>query len=145
MNAAKQHLEVLIEDRQSKVFELQRNIRQLEAEINAFKIAIQALGEFSPNFQSRLFSETNLPALSDTWARVLAFIGEREGKGASIDEIESFIASASLDIKRNNVRSQVSNYFHKGILRRVAPSRYELAEAGYLAVSSALKANRLPR
>jgi hypothetical protein len=144
MNAAKQHLESLIEERQSKIFELNRNIRELESEINAFRVAIQTLIDFPPRLLPKSVSEAHLPALSETWTRVLAFVGERDSTGASIDEIETFISSSGLGITRNNIRSQLSNYTSRGIIERLAPSRYRLAAAGYLAVGFALKANRLP-
>lgn len=139
MQSVIEKFQTLIESRRSEILEKTRQIKELETEIRAYEQVLDTLRE-SEQFKPRVFPDQTLPALSETWQRILAFIGSKESGGASIDEVENFIATNNLEVTRNNIRSQLSNYNSRGILSRVAMSQYELTNMGMLSLSAAHRA-----
>lgn len=126
---AMKKLQEHIENCDSQIAELQRRINNLSVEKAAYLKALEVLRE-APRTAFRPSNDVPGRALSDHWRRVLAFIAEQGDRGAFIDEIERFIHSQQLDINRNSIRSQLSLYFTRGFLARIANSRYAITPSG---------------
>lgn len=132
MREALDKLRDIIANCDSQISELQRQIHNLNTQKAAYMAALEVLIEV-PRTLPRSTGEVPGRALSEHWRRVLAFIAERGEQGAFIDEIEGFIQSQHLDINRNSIRSQLSLYFSRGFLARIANSRYAITRNGRVA------------
>ncbi|MDP1701508.1 MAG: hypothetical protein Q8L53_11210 [Aestuariivirga sp.] len=130
MSLATNKLDQIIAECQSRISTLKQELIQIEAELNGYLIAKDTMIRAGIG-QRRIEVEGSGRSLSETWSRVLAFIGSKKGAGASIDEIVDFTDQAHIKISRPSIRSQLSIYTNKDFLHRVAGGLYQLTEKGY--------------
>lgn len=113
-----------VEKLQQKKTEAEATVRLLEAELRGLERARDALDKPGSRQQKPR-------RLSPSWRSILEYIGSKGEAGASIDEVEAFVQSNGLDIKRGAIKSQLSNYkTHADILDSVGDAHYRLTVAG---------------
>lgn len=130
MSLATNKLDQIIAECQSRISILKQQLIQVEAELSGYLIAKDTLSRAGIG-QRRIEGEGSGRSLSESWSRILAFIGTKRGQGASIDEIVDFAVQAGITVSRPSIRSQLSIYTNKDFLHRVAGGLYQLTENGY--------------
>lgn len=124
-------LEKLIAETVDKLIDAEKAVEVIRAELRAYKKAHEAMvaAGMRPK-RTGSASSTRTRALSETWKKVLRFVGSRQAEAVSIDDIMLFIAGAGLEVQRNTLRSQLSIYADRGILERVDAGKYVLTDHG---------------
>lgn len=124
-------IDTLIAAKILKIQKLEQGLVEARAELRGLQSARDALG--GRNGGSPIKAVKTTPAtggrgLSDTWQRILCFIGT---EGRSIDEIVGFVEQAGLEITRNTIRSQAHVMVSKTeLLERLDQGRFRLTQKG---------------
>lgn len=129
MSVVVRKLDNMIEECESRIAEINRQLRVLQAELLGYQAAKLALTEAGLG-RKKSDDDNTIRPLSESWRKILLHIRESGSAGTSIDEVDNFIQKSALGINRNTVRSQLSIYNSKGYLERVAGSKYRLTALG---------------
>jgi hypothetical protein len=129
MSAITEKLEALIVNCLSRIDETKQMLIRLEGELLGYENARSSILE-SVKSRKRA-DETSVRSLSESWRKILAFIGTKNENGASLDEISEFSTVNQLNVSRESVRSQLTNYINKEIVERIGTGQYKLTAGGY--------------
>jgi hypothetical protein len=143
MSAITDKLDQIIADCELHIVEEKQKLMQLEAQLEAYLNAREAILETLYN-KRKIDTDNSSRSISTSWQQILAFIGGKGEAGASLGEINKFADESGLQIRRESIRSQLSIYNRKEILKRIGASQYQLSEFGLQATKSdvvALKQN----
>jgi hypothetical protein len=134
MSTIASKIDHMIAECESRIAEVIRQLRVLQAELDGYRAAKNSLDQMGIG-RRKLDEEGPTRALSESWRSVLLQIGEAKNTGMSIDDIFDYQNLLGLGISRNTIRSQLSIYTSKGFLDRIAASRYQLTELGSMVAS----------
>lgn len=130
-----------------KIGDCDAKIAKLEAQLSELKnyrrglVDARALSGAQGSFVNPFLPSTEKPqhkssgrSLSQTWSRILHFIGTDT---KSLDEIMEFSDVNSLGVERHNARSQLHTMVKRsGILERLSDGRVQLTAKGLAVIAS---------
>lgn len=131
-------IDQMVAECESRIAEVKRQLRVLEAELDGYKAARATLQEAGIG-RRKIDDEGPLRALSDNWRKILLRIGEAGATGMSIDSVERYQNELGYGINRNTIRSQLSVYNSKGFLDRIGGGQYSLTSLGRAVANQATK------
>lgn len=139
------HLERKILERRDTIKQLDRVIGSIKsqlsereqqrmivvAELRAYEDALAHMPSPSKSRRSSKSKNGGLQRkLSETWAFILRKIGERHPLASTHDQIMEIAEAGGYPVKRDNLRSQMSQYENRGIVERLRPGEYRLTKLG---------------
>ncbi len=135
MAAITEKLDELIAECEQDIVDTKQKLMQLEAKLSGFESARIAVVETLQS-KRKTEPENGFRSLSIAWVQVLSFIGGKREVGATLDEINRFVTESDLGIRRETIRSQLSIYNKKQILKRIGSSIYQLTAIGMQAIKN---------
>lgn len=139
------HLEQKISERRDAIQQHDRVIARIKqdlsereqkrmivaAELRAYEDALKHMPAPSKSRRSAKSKNGGLQRkLSDTWTFILRKIGERHPLASTHDEIMAVAEAGGYPVKRENLRSQMSQYKNRNIVERLRPGEYRLTKLG---------------
>ena len=133
-NSGIDHLETELRDLQGQRKNLELEIARIGAEMLAYAKIIEfekeTLREGKANLDLPGKLRSSQFPISEKWEVILRHFSKENRMPFSIDDIMDFVAEQTFEISRNAIRSQLSSYFHKGILKRPKYGKYQLTNTG---------------
>jgi predicted transcriptional regulator with HTH domain len=134
-----------------QIRELQRERREVEAELRAYLDVLNngASDEASDESNKSAASEPEEAdhtqpknsRMSDTWKEILSGLYDIYPKPSHVDEIRSLVKSLGKEMSDESLRSQLSVYTKNGLLERTGTALYLITEAGSASIGKTLRKN----
>lgn len=141
------YLRARIAQRRHRLAEISRQIETLfderqvaEAELRAYEdLLAHQLADGRPQLASIEHAShdmmLDLGRLSPIWRKVLFNVAARYPEPASLEDVRSVVRHTDPSIADETIRSQLSSYTSRGLLKRIGPSMYQAAPELHRVVS----------
>ncbi len=130
------------------IIDLQKNRREAEAELRAYKDVLNHFGakddviiENTNVDVSYLGSATpRRTRMSDVWRNILTYMSANFPNSTDIDDVRKFCTVNGFDMSDDSLRSQLSVYTSRGWLERVSTGSYRPTQSGASAAGATIEA-----
>lgn len=119
-----------LDEVQGKIAELEMERIRLEAELCAYRDAVQYLSSTPKVTRKRTVSSGGRGGLSDIWKELLRRASNRSADQFNVDAILSVAEHIEHPMQRNTVRAQCANFVNRDLLTRVSDGWFALTPKG---------------